>query len=160
MSYSKLVGCCILFIISFGKCKNKAHAISNELESGKISSDSDDASIQYGFVVKLDVSDMERSVQWYVNNFSLKENKNYTTPDWVQFKIPGVTNAELGLKRRAGSGSGGVNLTFEVPDIKGFRDVLILKGVQVGPVKDVGQGVLLAFLKDPDSTTIVLRQEK
>lgn len=113
----------------------------------------------YKFMVKMDVSDLDKSSKWYTRNFALTENFLHTTPEWKQFSIPGVSNAEIGLKLRPGSSSGGVNLTFIVADIRKFRNRLIENGVHVDSIKDVGEGVQLAFLTDLDSNRIVLRQE-
>lgn len=155
----KYINCLLLTSIMslqvFTSCKD----IKKPEQTGHTDNNTQNKS-SYAFVVKIDVTDLKKSVSWYKENFALVENQKYSTSAWAQFKIPGVTNAELGLKLRSGSNSGGVNLTFVVPDLKSFRDKLISKGVHVDTVKDVGQGVLLAFLKDPDSTRIVLRQEK
>jgi len=146
------------FLILFISCNNDSKTKNQDVGAKGISDTAIDT-VSYSFIVKLDVKDLVKSTEWYTNNFGLVENKKYSTSEWAQFSIPGVRNAELGLKLRPGSSSGGVNLTFIVPNIKTFRNKLISNGVNVDTIKDVGKGVYLAFLRDLDSNRLVLRQE-
>jgi catechol 2,3-dioxygenase-like lactoylglutathione lyase family enzyme len=49
-------------------------------------------------------------------------------------------------------------LHLVVPDIEGARAELLGRGVEVGPVSDVGGGVRYASLVDPDGNTLVLQE--
>jgi len=113
----------------------------------------------YGFVAKVDVSDLDVSTSWYEGKLGLILDERYNTPTWRQFNLPGVPLAAIGCNLNpAGVGSGGAVSTFVVLDIVTARTGLIAQGVAVGPIIDVGHGVLLCFFKDPDGNALGLRQ--
>jgi glyoxylase I family protein len=113
----------------------------------------------YGFVAKVDVSDLDTSAGWYESKLGLIPDSGYDTPTWRQFNLPGIPLTAIGLNLNpVGVGSGGAVSTFVVDDIAAARDGLIAQGVEVGPIIDVGHGVLLCFFKDPDGNALGLRQ--
>jgi len=113
----------------------------------------------YGFVAKVDVSDLDASTDWYERKLGLMLDERYSTPTWRQFSLPGISRTAIGLNLNpAGGGSRGAVSTFVVVDIAAARRSLLAQGVAVGPIVDVGHGVLLCFFKDPDSNSLGLRQ--
>jgi glyoxylase I family protein len=114
---------------------------------------------EYGFVAKVDVSDLDASAKWYESKLGLIPDPRYNTPTWRQFNLPGIPLTAIGLNLNpAGVGSGGAVSTFIVDNIEAARKNLIAQGVQVGSIVDVGHGVLLCFFKDPDGNSLGLRQ--
>ena len=114
---------------------------------------------EYGFSAKVDVSDLDASANWYTSKLGLIPDPRYNTPTWRQFNLPGIPLIAIGLNRNAaGVGSGGAGSTFVVNDVAAARESLIEQGVPVGPITDVGGGVLLCFFKDPDGNSLGLRQ--
>lgn len=113
----------------------------------------------YGFVAKVDVSNLDASTDWYQRNLGLRLDERYSTPTWRQFGLFGSSRTAIGLNLNpAGVGSRGAVSTFVVVDIAAARKGLIAQGVAVGPIIDVGHGVLLCFFKDPDGNSLGLRQ--
>lgn len=113
----------------------------------------------YGFVAKVDVSDLDASTDWYERKLGLMLDERYSTPTWRQFGLPGISRTAIGLNLTpAGVGSRGAVSTFVLVDIAAARKALIAQGVAVGPIVDVGHGVLLCFFKDPDGNSLGLRQ--
>ncbi|MEO2218166.1 VOC family protein [Chromobacterium vaccinii] len=114
---------------------------------------------EYAFVAKVDVSDIDKSAAWYGGKLGLVHDPRFDTPTWRQYNVPGLARAAIGLNLNPGGvGSGGAVSTFVVANIQLARKGLIEHGVEVGPVMDVGHGVLLAFFKDPDGNSLGLRQ--
>lgn len=111
-----------------------------------------------GFVSKLDVSDLDASIEWYSGKLGLTLDPNYRTAQWAQMNIPGIPGMAIGLWEGGSVGTGGSVPTFVVDDIAAVRESLIASGVDVGPVEDVGDGALLAFFQDPDGNQLGIRQ--
>lgn len=113
----------------------------------------------YAFVTKMDVSDLDKSANWYEQRLGLVHDARFDTPTWRQFSVPGIARVAIGLNRDpAGVGSGGSVGTFVVSNISAARHGLIEHGVDVGAIIDVGHGVQLAFFQDPDGNALGLRQ--
>lgn len=114
---------------------------------------------EYAVVAKVDVSDINQSVDWYTSKLGLIEDPQYTGPTWRQFSAPGIANVAVGINYNpTGVGTGGAVTTFVVSDIEQARQQLISNGVKVGPITPVGDGVALAFFDDPDGNQLGLRQ--
>ena len=113
----------------------------------------------FGLVYKINVSNLAASLDWYGNKLGLEHDAAYDGPTWVQFNVPGVSNLVIGLNvDPVNIGSGSAVPTFVVKDIEAARSGLVAQGIEVGDVQDVGSGVKLAFMKDPDGNTLGLRQ--
>ena len=112
---------------------------------------------EYGFVAKLDVSNLQASAAFYTA-LGLEHDPRFDTPTWMQFNLPGIDQVAIGLSASGNVSPGGSVPTFVVNDINAARQSLIDTGVEVGPIQDVGLGVLMAFFQDPDSNTLALRQ--
>jgi lactoylglutathione lyase len=111
------------------------------------------------FVAKVDVSNLKASTEWYVDKIGLVRNARFDAPTWRQLDLPGKPGVSIGLNLNAkGVGSGGATATFVVADIEKERQALISKGVNVTPISNVGDGVCLAFFKDPDGNQLGLRK--
>lgn len=115
---------------------------------------------EYGIVAKVDVSDMDASVIWYKSKLDLVLDKGLTRiPTWRQLNAPGISRFAIGLNLNPkGVGTQGATTTIVVDHIKKARQLLIDKGVDVGPITSVGEGVKLAFFHDPDGNSLALRQ--
>ncbi|SFD88425.1 lactoylglutathione lyase [Chitinophaga sp. CF118] len=114
---------------------------------------------EYGLVVKVDVSNLENSIEWYTDKLGLIVNPNYQTSTWTQLIIPGIVKSEIGLNVNAqNAGSGGENTTFVVNDIIATKKKLESEGIKVSSIQNAGDGVLLAYFSDPDDNSLGLRQ--
>ncbi|MEU5692830.1 VOC family protein [Actinosynnema sp. NPDC020468] len=112
-----------------------------------------------GFVAKLDVTDLQSSTEWYADSLGLFPDPRYQTRTWSQLNVPGLPGIAIGLDASGGSpGTGGSTPTFVVADIQRTVAELTAKGVKVGEITPVGEGVQLAFFSDPDSNELGLRQ--
>jgi catechol 2,3-dioxygenase-like lactoylglutathione lyase family enzyme len=116
---------------------------------------------EYGLVVKVDVSNIQRSVQWYEQKLQLVPDPRFDQPGWwAQLYLPDFgPRIAIGLNYNAqAGGSGGERTTFVVDDIVQARNNLIAQGVQVSTITTVPPGVKLANFEDPDRNQLGLRQ--
>ncbi|MEH1858455.1 MAG: VOC family protein [Nostoc sp.] len=113
---------------------------------------------EYSFVSKVDVTDLEASVKWYTEKLGLVLESKYDTPSWRQFSIPDIERFAIGLNLSNSVEAGNTVSTFVVKDIVAAHQSLIEKGVEVGPITDVGHGVQLSVFKDIDGNLLGLRQ--
>ncbi|HEV7743555.1 MAG TPA: VOC family protein [Pyrinomonadaceae bacterium] len=113
---------------------------------------------EYAFVIKLEVSNLQASAGFYENGLGLIHDPKFDTPTWMQFNLPGIDQVAIGLSLSSSVSSGGSVPTFVVDDIEAARQSLIDNHVEVGPIEDVGLGVLMAFFQDPDGNALALRQ--
>ncbi|MEH2394762.1 MAG: VOC family protein [Nostoc sp.] len=113
---------------------------------------------EYSFVTKLDVTNLEASVEWYKDKLGLVPESKYDTPGWRQLSIPDIGNFAIGLNLSNSVVAGSAVSTFVVNNIVAARQSLIEKGVEVGPITDVGHGVQLSVFKDIDGNLLGLRQ--
>ncbi|MBV8821538.1 MAG: VOC family protein, partial [Ktedonobacteraceae bacterium] len=112
---------------------------------------------EYGLIVKLDVSDLDKTRSWYADKLGLKQDSRFDTSTWVQLFLPKLRAVAIGLNldpAKAGKG----NVTFVVDNIESARDGLVRQGVEVGSIQTVVHDVRLAFFKDPDGNSLTLRQ--
>jgi lactoylglutathione lyase len=113
----------------------------------------------YAVVAKVDVSNLAASQKWYQNKLGLQHDPRFDAPTWRQLNFPGIARVAVGLNLNAGGiGTGGAVTTLVVADIVASRNELIGRKVDVSKIQDVGQGVQLAFFKDPDGNSLGLRQ--
>ncbi len=114
---------------------------------------------EYALTLKVDVSDLTASINWYEEKLGFKKLDLFPTKTWAQLAIPDIDNASIGLYVNPERvGTGGAVTTFVVDDIKTARQALIDKGVSVGEIQEAGEGVKLAFFKDLDGNSLGLRQ--
>jgi predicted enzyme related to lactoylglutathione lyase len=113
---------------------------------------------EYSFVSKVDVTNLEASVEWYKSKLGLIPEEKYDTPSWRQLSIPDIGNFAIGLNLTNSVEPGSAVSTFVVNNIVAARQSLIEKGVEVGPITDVGHGVQLSVFKDVDGNLLGLRQ--
>ena len=112
----------------------------------------------YAVIIRITVSDLNRSIEWYVNNIGLVENGT-RYENWAELLIPGVANTTLGLKLvDPPQGTAGEVLTFVVSHIKENVRYLRERGVAVEDPRHLAGGVLLSFFSDPDGNRLALRQ--
>lgn len=113
----------------------------------------------YGFVVKVDVADLDRALTWYQDNLGFKLDDKHSAGSWRQLTLDALPHTALGLYLNPdGAGLGGKKATFVVTDIEAVRDGLIQKGVEVDEVVKLGDWVKLAFLRDPDGNVFGIRE--
>ncbi|MFN6560195.1 MAG: VOC family protein [Nostoc sp. ChiSLP01] len=113
---------------------------------------------EYSFVIKVDVTNLEASVEWYKSKLGLVPESKYDTPSWRQFSFPEIPGFAIGLNLSHSVERGNTVSTFVVNDIVSARQSLIEKGVEVEPITDVGHGVQLSIFKDIDGNLLGLRQ--
>ena len=112
---------------------------------------------EYAFVSKVDVSDLDASVAFYGKKLGLIPDEKYHTSTWRQFRV--LPRVAIGLNvHPTGVGTGGAVATLVVDDIEQASNRLQKQGVEVSKIDDVGDGVRLAFFKDPDGNSLGLRQ--
>ncbi|MCF7981075.1 MAG: VOC family protein [Pseudomonadales bacterium] len=114
---------------------------------------------EYGLVIKVDVSDLEKSTQWYTEKLHFQLDERYNADTWRQLNIPDVTNTAIGLHLNPeGAGMEGKKATFVVNDINAARNELVKNNVEVDEIITLGEWVKLAFFRDPDGNILGLRQ--
>ncbi|MEH2463490.1 VOC family protein [Nostoc sp.] len=113
---------------------------------------------EYSFVTKVDVTNLEASVEWYKDKLGLVPESKYDSPSWRQLSIPDIGNFAIGLNLSNSVVTGSAVSTFVVNNIVAARQNLIEKGVEVGPITDVGHEVQLSVFKDIDGNLLGLRQ--
>lgn len=114
---------------------------------------------EYSVVIKIEVSNLERSTDWYVNKLQLEVDTAFDAQTWRQLIIPDNPNVVIGLHlNQGGDGVGGKKVTFVVTDIRVAHEALLRQGVDVQPVVDIEGSVKLAFFEDPDGNVLGLRE--
>jgi len=114
---------------------------------------------EYGFVVKVDITDIERSTAWYSDTLGFKPDERFSAGPWRQMTLDGVPNTAIGLLVNPdGAGLGGKKVTFVVQDIDEARNRLLRAGVEVDEIETLGDWVKLAFFRDPDGNVFGIRQ--
>ncbi|WP_375503962.1 VOC family protein [uncultured Nostoc sp.] len=113
---------------------------------------------EYSFITKVDVTNLEASVEWYKSKLGLVPEEKYDTPNWRQFSFPDIPRFAIGLNLSNSVDTGSTVSTFVVKDIVAARQSLIEKGVEIEPITDVGHGVQLSIFRDIDGNLLGLRQ--
>ena len=114
---------------------------------------------EYGFVVKVDVTDIDRSIAWYEDKLGFKVDERYSAGTWRQLTLDGLPNTALGLMLNPqGAGLGGKKVTFVVEDIEVLRNDLLGAGVEVDEIETLGEWVKIVFFRDPDGNVFGIRQ--
>lgn len=114
---------------------------------------------EYGFVVKIDVTDLDRSLKWYQDKLGFQLDERYSAGSWRQLIIDELPNTAIGLYLNPdGAGLGGKKATFVVTDIEGLRNHLLRAGVEVDEIIELGDWVKLAFFRDPDGNVFGIRE--
>ncbi len=114
---------------------------------------------EYGFVVKVDVTDLDKSLEWYQDKLGFELDERHSAGSWRQLTIAELPNTALGLYLNPdGAGLGGKKATFVVTDIEAARATLVQDGVEVDEIVELGNWVKLAFLRDPDGNVFGIRQ--
>ncbi|MHC5611511.1 MAG: VOC family protein [Nostoc sp.] len=113
---------------------------------------------EYSFITKVDVTNLEASVEWYKSKLGFVPEDKYDTPNWRQLSLPEIGRFAIGLNLSNSVETGSTVSTFVVNNIVVARQSLIEQGVEVGPITDVGHGVQLSVFKDIDGNLLGLRQ--
>ena len=116
-------------------------------------------------LVPVPVRDVDRAKEFYVNGLGFVEDVDVRPAPGVrvvQLTPPGSQcsiGLGTGLPAYDEAPPGSIKaLHLVVDDIETARAELIDRGVQVGPVQDVGGGVKYAGLADPDGNSLTLQQ--
>ncbi|GAA2722373.1 VOC family protein [Cellulomonas aerilata] len=116
-------------------------------------------------LVPIPVADVDRAKDFYVGRLGFVEDVDVRPADGV--RVVQVTPPGSACSIGFGSGlpaydeatPGSVKaLHLVVDDIERARAVLVERGVDVGPVQDVGGGVRYAGFADPDGNTLTLQE--
>lgn len=111
---------------------------------------------EYAVVSKVNVKNLEASLEWYQSKLGLRYDPRYTTPTWGQLLVQ--PNLAVGLNKEEPTGTGEAVFTFVVEEIEVAKQQLESKGVQVGDIINVDKGVKLAFFQDIDGNSLGLRE--
>jgi predicted enzyme related to lactoylglutathione lyase len=116
-------------------------------------------------LVPIPVSDVDRAKEFYVERLGFVADVDVTPVDGVrvvQVTPPGSACSigfGTGLAAYDEAPPGSVKaLHLVVDDIERARAELVGRGVEIGPVQDVGGGVRYAGFADPDGNTLTLQE--
>ncbi|WP_369135246.1 VOC family protein [Modestobacter sp. I12A-02662] len=115
-------------------------------------------------LVPIPVSDVDRAKTFYTEQLGFVADVDVRPADGVrvvQLTPPGsACSIGMGTGLAAYEGTPGSvrALHLVVADIDAARAELLGRGVEVGPVEDVGGGVRYAGFSDPDGNTLTLQE--
>ncbi len=116
-------------------------------------------------LVPIPVTDVDRAKAFYTDQLGFAADVDVTPAPGVrvvQVTPPGSAcsiGMGTGLGAYDGREPGSVKaLHLVVEDIEKAREELVGRGVDVGPVEDVGGGVKYAGFSDPDGNTLTLQE--
>ena len=115
-------------------------------------------------LVPIPVSDVDRAKAFYVEQLGFVADVDVRPVDGVrvvQVTPPGSScslGMGTGLPVYEGTPGSIRGLHLVVDDIEAARAELVARGVDVGPVQDVGGGVKYAGFADPDGNTLTLQE--
>jgi predicted enzyme related to lactoylglutathione lyase len=116
-------------------------------------------------LVPIPVTDVDRAKAFYTEQLGFAADVDVTPAPGVrvvQLTPPGSAcsiGIGTGLGAYDGREPGSVKaLHLVVEDIEKAREELVDRGVDVGPVEDVGGGVKYAGFSDPDGNTLTLQE--
>jgi len=116
-------------------------------------------------LVPIPVADVDRAKAFYTERLGFTEDVDVRPMDGVrvvQLTPPGSAcsiGMGTGLAAYDDMPPGAVRaLHLVVADIEQARAELVARGVEVGPVEDVGGGVKYAGFSDPDGNTMTLQE--
>jgi predicted enzyme related to lactoylglutathione lyase len=115
-------------------------------------------------LVPIPVTDVDRAKAFYTEQLGFVADLDVRPAEGVrvvQLTPPGsACSIGIGTGLAAYEGTPGTirGLHLVVADIDQARAELVDRGVEVGPVEDVGGGVRYAGLSDPDGNTLTLQE--
>lgn len=110
-------------------------------------------------VLRVDVSDIDASVEWYTEKLGMRISSKYQTEEWVELTRADLGNVTLGLFwDEEAMGTDFEVINFVVANLQAARQELIDKGVEVDDIEESDNGIQLAFFEDPDGNLFALRQ--
>jgi catechol 2,3-dioxygenase-like lactoylglutathione lyase family enzyme len=116
-------------------------------------------------LVPIPVADVDRAKDFYTRKLGFTEDVDVRPAEGVrvvQLTPPGSAcsiSVGTGLPVYEDAPPGAVKgLHLVVADIESARAELVGRGVEVGPVQDVGDGVKYAGFADPDGNTLTLQE--
>ncbi len=115
-------------------------------------------------LLPIPVADVDRAKAFYVDRLGFVADVDVTPVDGVrvvQLTPPGSAcsiGIGSGLPAYQGEPGSVRAVHLVVPDIDAARTELVARGVEVGPVQDVGGGVRYAGFADPDGNGFTLQE--
>jgi predicted enzyme related to lactoylglutathione lyase len=115
-------------------------------------------------LVPIPVTDVDRAKAFYTEQLGFNADVDVQPFDGVrvvQLTPPGSAcsiGMGTGVPAYAGTPGSVRALHLVVADIEAARAELVGRGVDVGPVEDVGGGVKYASISDPDGNTLTLQE--
>jgi predicted enzyme related to lactoylglutathione lyase len=115
-------------------------------------------------LVPIPVADVDRAKAFYTEQLGFIEDVDVRPAEGVrvvQLTPPGSAcsiGIGTGLPAYDATPGGIKALHLVVADIEAARAELVGRGVEVGPVEDVGGGVRYAGFSDPDGNTLTLQE--
>jgi predicted enzyme related to lactoylglutathione lyase len=115
-------------------------------------------------LVPIPVTDVDRAKAFYTEQLGFNADVDVRPFDGVrvvQLTPPGSAcsiGIGTGVPAYAGTPGSVRALHLVVADIEAARAELVGRGVDVGPVEDVGGGVKYASISDPDGNTLTLQE--
>jgi predicted enzyme related to lactoylglutathione lyase len=115
-------------------------------------------------LVPIPVTDVDRAKAFYTEQLGFIEDVDVRPFDGVrvvQLTPPGSAcsiGMGTGVPAYAGTPGSVRALHLVVADIEAARAELVDRGVDVGPIEDVGGGVRYASISDPDGNTMTLQE--
>jgi predicted enzyme related to lactoylglutathione lyase len=115
-------------------------------------------------LVPIPVADVDRAKEFYADRLGFVVDVDDTPLDGlriVQLTPPGSgcsIGFGTGVPAYEGTPGSVRGLHLVVNDIESARAELVGRGVDVGPIEDVGRGVRYAAFADPDGNTLTLQE--
>jgi predicted enzyme related to lactoylglutathione lyase len=111
-----------------------------------------------GLTVAFQVTDLQKSIDWYQNNLGFKLAYRLEEMGWCELTTS-VERVNIGLSQVETVKAGGPTPTFGVKDIEHARSQLESSGVRFdGDTIEIPQMVKLATFFDPDGNSLMLYQ--
>ena len=137
-----LRGCVLLAFASF------ASAQAREVEPG--------LRFTAGLTCVVTVADLDRAVAWYVEKLGFAQTMREDKLGFAALRTP-CNGVQVGLTRgERGKDDGGSMLSFGVFDVAAARAALLVKGVEVSAIEDLGGLVKRVNFRDPDGNALAL----
>jgi len=111
-------------------------------------------------LIPLPVADVDRSIAFYRDQVGFTLDHDVSPGNGmrvVQLTPPG-SSCSIAFGTGMVGGAPVSNIHLVVDDVEQARATLLERGVDVGPVRDMGGGVRYAFFADPDGTSWALQE--
>lgn len=109
-----------------------------------------------GMVSLLDVSDMDRSVDFYVNNLGFEMTRSWAPEGKILWCKLDLGEAQLMLQQSDCDGLGGRGVTFYaiVSNIDEYHKMIRANGVKATDIEEAFYGMRQSYVRDPDGYSL------